>query len=38
MKLRREQITEPLYIATLAVVMVSWLLALFRGLDWALGA
>ena len=38
MKLRRERIAEPLYIATLAVVMVGWILALYRGLEWALGA
>jgi hypothetical protein len=38
MKLLRERITKPLYIATLAIAMVGWMLALYHGLEWALGA
>jgi hypothetical protein len=38
MKLLREQITRPLYIATLAIAMVGWMFALYHGLEWALGA
>ena len=38
MKLRRERITKPLFIVTVAIAMVGWMLALYHGLEWALGA
>ena len=38
MKLLRERVTKPLYVATLAIAMVGWVLALYYGLEWALGA
>jgi hypothetical protein len=37
MTLLRERITKPLYIATLAIAMMGWMLALYHGLEWALG-
>ncbi len=37
MKLR-ERVAKSLYVATLAIAMVGWILALYRGLEWALGA
>jgi hypothetical protein len=38
LKLLRERIVKPLYIATPAIAMVGWMLALYHGLEWALGA
>ena len=38
MKLLWERITKPLFIVTLAIAMVGWVLALYHGLEWALGA
>ena len=37
MKLLRERITKPLFIATLAIAMVGWMFAIYHGLEWALG-
>jgi hypothetical protein len=36
-KLFRERLAKPLYVATLAVAMAGWILALYHGLEWILG-
>jgi hypothetical protein len=38
MKLLRQRVAKSLYVATLAIAMVGWILALYHGLEWVLGA
>ena len=37
MKALREKVTRSLYVVTLAVAMIGWMLALSQGLEWNVG-
>jgi len=38
MKFVRERVVRPLYVTAVAIAMLSWILALYQGVEWALGA
>ena len=38
MKFVRERVATPLYVTAVAIAMLGWILALYQGVEWALGA